>query len=54
MTRWHKSSRSTSTESCVEIAHTLDQVRDSKNIAGPTLRGDVHRLIAEIRAGRLR
>jgi hypothetical protein len=37
----------------VEIAHTLDQVRDSKNINGPTLRADVERLVAAIRAGRI-
>ena len=53
MTRWRKSSRSTNTDSCVEIAHTLDQVRDSKNTNGPTLRADVQRLIAEVRAGRI-
>jgi hypothetical protein len=53
MTRWRKSSRSQNTGTCVEIAHALDQVRDSKNANGPTLRGDVQRLIAEIRAGRL-
>jgi hypothetical protein len=53
MTRWRKSSRSTNTEACIEIAHTLDQVRDSKNTAGPALQADVQRLIAEIRAGRL-
>jgi hypothetical protein len=35
--RWRKSSRSTSTESCVEVGHTLDVIRDSKNPAGPRL-----------------
>jgi hypothetical protein len=52
MMRWRKSSRSTNTESCVEIAHTLDHVRDSKNITGPALRADVRQLINEVRAGR--
>jgi uncharacterized protein DUF397 len=53
MTRWRKSSRSQNTGTCVEIAHTLDQVRDSKNIAGPTLHANITQLISAIRAGRL-
>lgn len=51
MTTWRKSSRSTSTTNCVEIANTLDQVRDSKNTA-VTLRVDVRYLIVAVRAGR--
>jgi uncharacterized protein DUF397 len=39
--RWRKSSHSQSGSSCVELAHTLDTVRDSKNpsaaLAVPTL-----------------
>lgn len=36
-TRWRKSSRSGTETACVEVAHTLDAVRDSKNPAGPVL-----------------
>ena len=36
--RWRKSSRSASAAECVEIAHTGDAVRDSKNPDGPVLR----------------
>jgi hypothetical protein len=35
---WHRSSRSVNNQSCVELRGTLDQVRDSKNAAGPMLR----------------
>lgn len=35
--RWRKSSRSVNGSDCVELAHTLDAVRDSKNPSGPTL-----------------
>ena len=52
MTTWRKSSRSTNTDNCVEIANSLDQVRDSKNMA-VSLRADVRRLIDDIRADRI-
>jgi hypothetical protein len=29
--RWKKSTRSAGANNCVEVAHTLDAVRDSKN-----------------------
>lgn len=51
--RWRKSSRSTSGDSCVELAHTLRAVRDSKNPVGLTLVGDVPQLLAAVRSGRL-
>ena len=35
--RWRKSTRSNLESDCVELAHTLDTVRDSKNPAGATL-----------------
>lgn len=38
--RWRKASRSGQDGNCVEIGHTLDAVRDSKNAAGPTLAVD--------------
>ena len=53
MTRWRKSTRSGTGGACVEIAHTLDQVRDSKNPGGPVLRVDLAQLISAIRQARL-
>lgn len=38
--RWRKSSYSGNQGNCVELAHTLDAVRDSKNPTGPALRFD--------------
>lgn len=35
--RWRKASRSGSNGSCVELSHTRDMVRDSKNPEGPRL-----------------
>lgn len=51
--RWRKSSRSGQQTSCVEVAHTLEAVRDSKNPSGPTLSVDVPRLLAAVRIGQL-
>jgi len=53
-TRWRKSSRSgAGPTNCVEVAHTQDAVRDSKNPAGPTLAVDLTGLLDSLRAGRL-
>jgi hypothetical protein len=52
-TRWRKSSRSTSGDSCVEAAHTHDMVRDSKNPDGPALRVDLSGMVAAIKTGHL-
>jgi hypothetical protein len=51
--RWKKSSKSTNTDSCVELAHTLDRVRDSKNPAGPALAVSLSPLLAAIKTGRI-
>jgi hypothetical protein len=52
--RWRKSSRSAGNGgNCVELAHTFDALRDSKNPRGPMLRGDVARLVAAVRAGEI-
>jgi len=52
--RWRKSSHSEQGGSCVEVAHTLDRVRDSKNPGGPALRGDIGALLAAVRSDRIR
>jgi hypothetical protein len=50
---WRKASRSENGGNCVELYRTLDEVRDSKNANGPTLRVDVRGLTRTIRDGRL-
>lgn len=51
--RWRKSSRSTSGDSCVELADTLKAIRDSKNPTGPVLAVDLSPFLATVKAGRL-
>jgi hypothetical protein len=46
---WRKSSHSAQDTDCVEIAHTLGAVRDSKNVAGPIVRGNVSALVAAVK-----
>ncbi|PPK64735.1 DUF397 domain-containing protein [Actinokineospora auranticolor] len=48
--RYKKSSRSGSHSNCVEVAHTLTHLRDSKNPAGPTLAANAHALIIYVRS----
>jgi len=48
--QWRKSSRSNGTQVCVELAGTLDLVRDSKNPAGPVLAVDLQGLLAAIKS----
>jgi hypothetical protein len=53
-TRWRKSSRSgANANGCVELAHTFEAIRDSKNATGPTLRGDLASLLVSVKAGHL-
>jgi hypothetical protein len=47
--RWRKSGHSGQQTNCVELAHTRDRIRDSKNPAGPTLAGDVTALLDVVR-----
>lgn len=50
--RWRKSSRSgANANGCVELAHTGDLVRDSKNTDGPKLKTDMHSLVAAVKTG---
>lgn len=52
--RWRKSSFSGGNGGqCVELAHTLAAVRDSKNPAGPTLVGRIDALVAAVKNGTL-
>lgn len=53
VSRWRKSSRSGQESSCVEVAHTVDRVRDSKNPEGPVIRADVRALLAAVKAGHI-
>jgi hypothetical protein len=48
---WRKSTYSGSQSNCVEIAGTLNRVRDSKNPTGPTIRADIGALVAAVKAG---
>ena len=48
---WRKSSYSSTGTSCVELAGTLDHVRDSKNPTGPVLHADLTVLVTKIKAG---
>jgi hypothetical protein len=50
---WRKARQSVNDQTCVELRGTLDAVRDSKNAAGPVLRGDVRALVRTVRAGHL-
>jgi hypothetical protein len=51
MTKWRKSSHSGASgqTGCVEVAHDLGAVRDSKNPGGPVLIVDVRKLLDHIR-----
>lgn len=50
--RWRKSSYTGTNGNCVEVAHTKNLVRDSKN-PGPTLRVDMGALLATIKTNQL-
>lgn len=49
---WRKSSHSSGNDTCVELAGTLDKLRDSKNPTGATLRCDIAALIMAAKTDR--
>lgn len=52
--RWRKSSFSAGNNGdCVEVAHTLGAVRDSKNAQGPMLAVDLTPLLTAVKDGRI-
>jgi hypothetical protein len=51
--QWKKSSRSSGNGECVEVRGTMDALRDSKNISGPTLNVPLSEFIAVVKAGKL-
>ncbi|WP_397545019.1 DUF397 domain-containing protein [Saccharopolyspora pogona] len=50
--RWRKSSHSNPNGDCVELTSTLDQIRDSKDPNGPTLKVDVPAFVRAVKNGR--
>jgi len=51
--RWRKARSSNQNGACVELAHTLTLVRDSKNPAGPSLELELIGFMKAVRAGTL-
>lgn len=51
--RWRRSTFSSNGTDCVELAHDLAAVRDSKSPEGDVLRVDAVRLLAAVRQGHL-
>lgn len=48
---WRKASYSDQGNGCVELANTLDRLRDSKNPEGPVLSANLPALLALVRTG---
>jgi hypothetical protein len=51
--RFKKSSHSGGQSDCVEVAHTVAHLRDSKQPGGATLRGDVPAMIEAVKSDRV-
>jgi hypothetical protein len=49
--RFKKARASAAQSACVEVAHTLGHVRDSKAPGGPVLAGDMRALVAAVKGG---
>jgi hypothetical protein len=53
LARWRKSSHSNDSATCIELCDTLDAVRDSKHLDGPTLTvAGLPALVDDIKTGR--
>ena len=52
MSRWIKSSYTYGNGNCVELATTLDRLRDSKDPDGPKLKVDVSTFLRAVKDGR--
>ena len=50
-TPWKKSTRSATESNCVELAHALGAVRDSKNPTGPALAVDLGEFVTAVKTG---
>lgn len=50
--KWYKSSYSNPNGNCVELTTILDELRDSKDPNGPTLKINVTKFIREVKADR--
>lgn len=50
---WRKSSRSTQSDSCVEVRKDLAAIRDSKNADGPMLAIGLSGMLAVVKSGML-
>lgn len=50
---WRKSSFSGDSGDCVQVRQDLAAIRDSKNPDGPTLAGDLSRLLTAAKGGKL-
>lgn len=53
MTRWRKSSFSAGADQCVEVAGTLDAVRDSKAVNQVLAVREFRQLVRHVKDGRL-
>lgn len=49
--RWRKSTRSSQAGDCVELANTLDALRDGKNPTGPVLTVALDNLLRAVKRG---
>jgi hypothetical protein len=49
---WRRSSHSGAQNDCVELRGTLNALRDSKDVDGPALAGNVPALVRAIKSGR--
>ena len=51
--RWRKATASGQETDCIEVAHTMGVIRDSKNTAGPMLSVSVAQLVRVVKGNQL-